>query len=90
MDTITEIHATGYAGQYTHQQMTGGFNTDGNYNLRNISGSSAIGTFEAYREGDGWQYNPHFTDLSQIMALMSLISGAITGVEADLATLQGE
>lgn len=82
---ITSLNATGYNGQFTYEGASGSFNTDGQKNLANINGNKeGVGSFDAYRMGDAWQYNPHFSDITKATELVTLMTGAITAVQAEL------
>jgi len=83
---ITHIAATSYRGDFAYSDGSGHFGADANLNLTSISGTKeGIGSFEAYLDDGGWNYNPHFTDLTKVMDLVNFMTGAIAGVTADLA-----
>lgn len=83
---ITSLNATNYQGSFSFDGGSGSFNTDGNKTLQNINGNKeGIGSFDAYKMGEGFQYNPHFSDVTKAADLISLMTGAISAVEAELA-----
>ena len=87
---ITKLNPTGFNGEFNYQDAVGTFNTTGNKVLQSINGSKeGYGSFDANRwggiDGDEWNYNPHFSDPEKAEILISLMTGAIAAVEAELA-----
>lgn len=83
---ITSLNATSYNGTFAFDGCIGNFNADGNKTLNSINGNKeGIGSFDAYRMGEGWQYNPHFTDITKAADLIALMTGSINAVEEELA-----
>ena len=86
---ITKLNPTGFNGEFNYQGATGTFNTDGQKTLNSINGNKeGYGSFDANRwggpEGTNWNYNPHFTDITKAAELISLMTGSIEAVEAEL------
>lgn len=83
---ITSLNATNYQGSFSFDGATGNFNTDGNKTLQSINGSKeGLGSFDAYRMGDTFQYNPHFSDITKASDLIALMTGSINAIEDELA-----
>ena len=83
---ITSLNATNYQGSFSFDGGSGSFNTDGNKTLQSINGSKeGLGSFDAYRMGDTFQYNPHFSDISKASELIALMTGSINAIEDELA-----
>lgn len=83
---ITALNATNWNGQFNYEGCTGNFNADGNKALQNINGNKeGYGSFDAYRMGEGWNYNPHFSDITKAAELIALMTGSINAVEGELA-----
>ena len=83
---ITSLNATNWNGQFNYEGCIGTFNADGNKTLQNINGNKeGIGSFDAYKMGDGWQYNPHFSDITKAADLIAFMTGAINAIEDELA-----
>lgn len=83
---ITSLNATNYQGSFSFDGGSGSFNTDGNKTLQAINGSKeGYGSFDAYKMGDTYQYNPHFSDITKAADLIAIMTGAISAVEAELA-----
>lgn len=83
---ITSLNATNYQGSFSFDGANGNFNTDGNKVLQSINGSKeGLGSFDAYRMGDTFQYNPHFSDISKASELIALMTGSINAIEDELA-----
>ena len=83
---ITSLNATNYQGSFSFDGANGNFNTDGNKVLQSINGSKeGLGSFDAYRMGDTFQYNPHFSDISKAADLIAIMTGAINAIEDELA-----
>lgn len=89
-NVITKLNPTGFNGEFDYNGAIGSFSTDGQKNLNSINGSKeGYGSFDASRwggmEGDQWQYNPHFSDVTKAADLIALMTGAIAAVEEELA-----
>ncbi len=83
---ITSLNATNYQGSFSFDGGSGSFNPDGNKPLQSINGSKeGLGSFDAYRMGDTFQYNPHFSDISKASELIALMTGSINAIEDELA-----
>ena len=83
---ITSLNATNYQGSFSFDGGSGSFNTDANKVLQNINGAKeGLGSFDAYRMGDTFQYNPHFSDISKASELIALMTGSINAIEDELA-----
>lgn len=83
---ITSLNATNYQGSFSFDGGSGSFNTDANKVLQSINGSKeGLGSFDAYRMGDTFQYNPHFSDITKASELIALMTGSINAIEDELA-----
>lgn len=82
---ITALNATSWNGQFNYEGCTGSFNADGNKTLQNINGNKeGIGSFDAYKMGDTFQYNLHPTSLDKSAGLAALAGGAVEAVQEEL------
>ncbi len=83
---ITSLNATNWNGQFNYEGCIGTFNADGNKAIQDINGNKeGIGSFDAHKMGDGWQYNPHFSDITKAADLIAIMTDTISAVEAELA-----
>jgi hypothetical protein len=86
---ITKLNPTGFNGEFNYQDAVGTFNTTGEKVLQSINGSKeGYGSFDANRWGgpeSQWSYNPHFSDITKAAELISLMTGSIEAVEAELS-----
>lgn len=83
---ITTLNATSWNGQYEYDGCVGSFDANSDKVIQNINGNKeGLGSFDANRFGDTFNYNPHFSDLSKAGELIALMTDAISAVEEELA-----
>ena len=92
---IKSLVAGNYNGTYEATEggykVAGSFNTDGQKNMNNISGSVKAGevqkaTFNAWKNGDSYRYS--FNDvsvISELSAIATAVEAAVAAVVSELA-----
>lgn len=86
MNVITELKASSYTGKFNYNDLIGSFTCGKEKNINNISGSKEnIGSFEAYSNGDSFEYNLHPVSLDMSAELTELVGGAVQSVASELS-----